>query len=682
MKYSTLNEIPSSREMINTFRGYNHNLNISDGEFYDMKNLTSSFFPIMSPRIKRGYYRMTTDYSVTKEVESTEALTVTINNGKYLTKTNFAETSTIFEFKNGSWKVNNATVTMVQYGITVTGTKTAGDKITVTVASDATTHKLNGLIAKDALCYVDGTKLYINNYEVSGFTLLDSPKQLISMGAYIIIMPDKKYINTQDYTDSGSIDWTYTSSNTVTYELCRVDGTVYENVTVSSDEPGNPNNTDLWIDTSSTPHILKQYSSASATWVDIYTTYVKIKSNNIATGFKQYDAVTISGIDPTITQLKDLEGQTSVIWDAYHDTEGNGADDYIVVVGMLDTVCTQSSSLSVSREMPNMDFIIESGNRLWGCRYGTNKKNEIVNEIYASKLGDFKNWNCFMGLSTDSYIASCGTDGQFTGAITHLGYPLFFKENCLHKVYGTFPSNFQIQNTECRGVMKGAGKSLAIVNETLFYKSRNGVCAYDGSLPVEISSAMGDIHYSGLDTANTDALRNGAISGGQHNKYYISMKSEIDDNWYLFVYDMSTRTWHIEDNVKIDDFCACENELYFIDHDEQRIKTELGSGIKENTDIQWTAESGAIGLAMSDRKYVSNLNIRMSLDLGTRVRFYAQYDSNGEWEHLATITGTHLRSFSVPIIPKRCDHFKLRIVGTGDAKIFSITKTIVRGSDE
>ena len=93
------------------------------------------------------------------------------------------------------------------------------------------------------------------------------------------------------------------------------------------------------------------------------------------------------------------------------------------------------------------------------------------------------------------------------------------------------------------------------------------------------------------------------------------------------------------------------------------------------------AESGVIGTVSPDRKYVSRLNIRMSLDIGSRVYINAQYDSCGEWVHLGTMTGTSLRSFTVPIRPKRCDHFRLRIVGEGDAKIYSISKTIEQGSD-
>ena len=605
MRFSTLTEIPSSRGVVDVFGGYNHNIRIADGEFYDMKNMTSANYPVLSPREKRG----------------------------------------LFTYPS------------------------------------TTTHKTNGIIAKDSLCYVDGTKLYVNNYAVEGLTLTDDPKQLVSMGAYIVIFPDKKYVNTKNLTDYGNIEAEFTTASTVSYEMCRIDGTIYSGVPTSIEEPSNPSNNDYWIDTSSTPHTLKQYSAASSVWTPIATTYIRISSPNIASSFKQYDGVKISGFDSTITQLKDLEGKTSVLWDAHHDEDGNGAGDYLVVVGFIDAIATQATSLTLSRTMPLLDFVIESGNRLWGCRYGEDINGNIVNEIYASKLGDFKNWNCFMGLATDSYTASCGTDGQWTGAITHLGYPLFFKENCVHKVYGNLPSNYQVQTTACRGVMKGAGNSLAIVNETLFYKSKYGVCAYDGSLPTEVSTSFGDIHYMAVDNESTDPLRNGAVAGSHNNKYYISMKSEVDSKWYLFVFDVNLGLWHKEDNTRVDAFCSCDGKMYFIDNADKLIKTVQASGSSYEPNVDWMIESGVLGTSIPDKKYISRLLVRLALTLGAEVCFYIQYDSIGEWKHISTLRGTTLRSFSFTIRPKRCDHFRLRIVGKGDAKIFSITKTLEQGSD-
>lgn len=595
MKLSKLNELPTSRDMIDVFGGYNHNLRIREGEFYDMTNLTSADYPVLSPRPKRGIYASPTNPT--------------------------------------------------------------------------------GLIAKDALCYVDGANFVINGYKVD-MGLNNEPKTLISMGAYVIIMPDKKYINTQkneadDAFDHGNIEAeAVISSGTVKFSLCKVDGTAFKNkdadgveveVPSGATAPENPNNLDYWIDTSSTPCVIKQYSSTSAQWTSVATTYIKISSPNIGKAFEVNDGVIISGI--TIESLKDLNN-TMIVWDK--------GDGYIVVTGILEKEFTQevteANPIKIERRMPNMDFIIESGNRLWGCRYGIALNGEVVNEIYASKLGDFKNWHCYAGISTDSYAATVGTDGQFTGAVTHMGYPIFFKENNMHKVYGNYPANYQIQTTACRGVQVGCSKSLAIVNETLFYKSRSAICAYDGSLPVEMSSALGDVTYSD------------AVAGVLGNKYYISMKDAVGE-YHLFVYDASKGMWHREDNTQAVDFCNCRGNLYYIDYDDNKIRSVIGEGSTDTTRVKWSAETGFIGTDLPDKKYISRLVVRLSLEAGSSVVLSIEYDSLGAWEHLFTMDGTSLKTFSVPIKPKRCDHLRLRIDGEGNAKIFSITKTIEQGSD-
>ena len=578
MEYPTLNVKQKSRQMTDAFLGYNHNLRIGDGEFYDMKNMTSDRYPILTPRGRRGVYKE---------------------------------------------------------GISATG-----------------------LIAKKNLCYVDGSAFVIGDERIE-MELSDSTKDLISMGAYVIIMPDRKYINTVKTADHGDIDATFTTTADVSFTLCTLTGDAYyeEGKEPPQDDtaPTDPENGDLWIDTSSTPHTLKKYSKANEMWVSIATTYIKIKSTGIGASFNQYDGVKLSGLEG---ELEGLNG-SHALW---------GCDtDEIIITGMLDKVTTHTG-ITISRKMPIMDFIVESNNRLWGCRYGADEDGNTVNEIYSCKQGDFKNWNCFMNLSTDSYTASCGTDGPFTGAITHLGYPLFFKENFIHKVYGNYPANYQIQSTACRGVQRGSHNSLAIVNETLFYKSINAVCAYDGSLPVEMSTALGEIRYSD------------AVAGAHGNKYYITMKSK-DGMYHLFVYDTAKAMWHKEDNIHADCFCSYMNEMYCIDHDTKQIITLLGSGTPDSKKVAWMVETGLIGMSLPDMKYISRLLVRMSLEVGAKVEISIQYDSIGDWEQVCQMTVTSLRSFAIPVRPRRCDHFRIRIEGEGECKIYSITKTIEQGSD-
>lgn len=590
MKFPKLAEQPTSRSITDVFAGYNHNLRIGDGEFYDEENMCSDNYPLLSVRRQRGVY-----------------------------------------------------------------------------ASPAAPQ---GLIAKDALCYVDGSKFVINGRAIEmdlSTAAAKCPKSLISMGAYVIIMPDKKYINTVETNDRGSIEASYQSMAGVRFSLCTAEGAGVEAV-ASAAAPEKPSNGAYWLDTSGEKHTLKVYSSAAGIWTSVATTYVKISATGIGAQFGQYDGVTIAGI--TKKAVKDLNG-SAVIW--------SKADDYIVVVGLLDAAVEQTAeegAITVKRTMPDMDFVVESGNRLWGCKYGY-VDGKAINEIYASKLGDFKNWNCYMGISTDSYTASCGTDGPWTGAITHLGYPLFFKENCLHKVYGTFPSNFQIQTTTCRGVQKGSARSMAIVNEVLYYKSRGGVCAYDGSLPAEISAAFGEESYSD------------AVGGGHRNKYYISQK-DSGGVWHLFTYDTRLGVWHREDNTHAEAWCSCRDEMYYIDASDKKIRTVLGSGTKETAAVPWKVETGTIVALTSsskypdriaNKKYVGRMLIRMALDPGATMQAYIQYDSGG-WEKLWSMTGKNLRTFAFPVRPHRCDHFRLKLTGTGGAKIYSITKTLEQGSDE
>lgn len=240
----------------------------------------------------------------------------------------------------------------------------------------------------------------------------------------------------------------------------------------------------------------------------------------------------------------------------------------------------------------------------------------------------------------------------------------------MHKVYGNYPANYQVQTTTCRGVQKGCSKSLAIVNEILYYKSRAAICSYDGSLPVEISTALGDEVYSD------------AVAGVLRNKYYISMK-DANGEYHLFVYDTLKGMWHREDNAQAEAFCNCDGELYYIDSTNlpMQIKTVRGTGIPDTKPIKWSATTGIIGAESPDKKYLSRIVLRGSLEVGTKLYLQAMYDSSGTWEQIFSMSAATLKTFTIPIRPKRCDHLRLRFIGEGDAKIFSITKTFEQGSD-
>ena len=467
-----------------------------------------------------------------------------------------------------------------------------------------------GLIAKDTLCYVDG-KSFVMGDETIDLNLsveaADCPKQLVSMGAYVIIWPDKVYINTRNPEDRGSLDARFTSTGTVTVKPCNEAGE-------ETDTPA----------------------------------YLRIEAAGIGKDFQVYDGVEISGCEA-------FSGSAVVY--------GRG-DDYLIVGGSGENA-TQETPITVARRSPPMDFVTECGNRLWGCRYGPDETGNFVNRIYASKLGDFKNWNCFMGLSTDSYAASCGSDGPFTGAVSYFGAPLFFKEKGIHKVFGSYPATFGVQFTACRGVQQGCHRSLAIVADTLFYVSRGAVCAYDGSLPVEISRNLGQFSCVG------------AAGGAYGSKYYLSVQGQT--NWNLYVYDGFHGIWHREDALQAHAFCTLQGQLYCIDGENCNILCLTGGTIPAEQTVRWMAETGELGFQYPDGKSLSGLILRLQLDKGARLVISACYDSEETFEELATVFGTSLRSFEIPVRPRRCDHFRLKLEGEGSGRVYAITRVIRKG---
>lgn len=590
MRLPDLIEIPSSREIISEFRGYNHRLRIVDGEFYDMKNLTSDHYPVLSPRGKRGVYK------------------------------------------------NN-------------------------------TNKISGLLSKDKLCYVMGDTFYYGDKDM--ITSLDpsSEKTVVGMGAYALIFPDMKYVNIKDENDSGDM-----LGKTVTvkprgnidddgvYKLvsfCDNEGIVIgaftDDVSTLAGEgiyydydAGKIYNKNTELEISESP-LCMRFSDVEA--------YAELNEGDRI----EISEMGIEEFNGRYIVVKKIAPPVSAIVCEFKDVPQ--ADD----PNWWKPGYRERNEFTITQLMPICDTdIIESHNRLWGCRYGKNLDNEFVNEIFASKLGSFKEWYCLEGTSQDSYYASVGSDGVFTGAIEYGGTPIFFKERCMHRIYGDYPATYQVQTIACSGVQDGCGKSLAIVNSVLFYKARDGIYAYDGSVPVCISEPLGDL--SKYKTA---------VGCAVGLKYYVSM-TDFDGKSDMFVYDTSRGMWHKEDSPVITEMVSHNGNGYFLTTEGESSVIYTVNG-NEESDVAWMAETGIIGVDDPDTKYISRLDVRMLLTVGTRVTISIQYDSSGEWEHVYTATGINLQSFSVPIRARRCDHFRLRIQGRGDAKIFALCKNVEQG---
>lgn len=340
-------------------------------------------------------------------------------------------------------------------------------------------------------------------------------------------------------------------------------------------------------------------------------------------------------------------------------------DDYIIVAGLIRRNLTLAGTLKAELKIPDLDYITESNNRLWGCSYAS-ADGVLTNEIRACALGDFRNWYLFEGTSMDSYVASIGSDGKFTGAATMRGTPLFFKEGFLHRISGTEPSNFALNTTVCRGVQEGSWRSLAMVGELLCYKSPMDVMAYDGSVPYPIGEKLGrERRYEAIGAAYLD-------------KYYLSMRTQ-NMRRSLYVYDTVKQLWHKEDDGDVQLMANAGGVLYIVKNNEL-MSAGGQTGVYEEP-FQWEAKFGVFGLTDPDQKYVSRFNIRANLAAGAEMTMLIQYDSDGVWHKMGTMHTAVTRTFLLPIVPRRCDHMQVIIRGKGDAKIYSVSRTYQRGGD-
>ena len=523
---------------------------------------------------------------------------------------------------------------------------------------DNTFTKLQAIIAKDALYWVDNGTLYANGYP-TGLTGLQTEHetQLVSMGAYICIFPDKKYINTQDLTDYGNMGAKWVYSGPVTYTMCNSNGEYYNNISKGATEPPDPTNGQIWIDTESGS--TKRYSISTATWVVLETVYTRVDfttKGQIGELFKELDGVEISGL-----YYDDLNGSKIL----YHIGGGGEVNDYVVLVGIQDEKTTHEGEMSIVREIPDMDFVCEAQNRLWGCFYG-NDGTKNINEIYCCALGDFRNWSQYLGISTDSWRGSRGSDGPWTGCINYLGTPTFFKENVIHPVSVSPVGAHQIDDIPARGVQQGSHRSLAIVNETLYYKARTGIVAYQGGMPGDVSMALGEERYYK------------AAAGVFGYRYFISMQ-DSGGQWHLFCYDASKGLWMHEDDLHAELFARVDDELYCIA--DNRIVALNGTVGTPEKNVEWLAETGIQYYMTTDRKYVSRYSIMLKADLETRLQIYIEYDSSGVWTYAGEVLIETTSTITIPVRPRRCGHLRLRLEGRGNIRIFTISRLLQKGSD-
>lgn len=566
MRLPMLEDVRAQRTGVSSFGGYNHTPGVKENQFFDMVNMSSDEFPLLSPR---------KPYVHVRNVGYPEAL-----------------------------------------------------------------------YAHNKLCWIADNGFY---YDGVRYGNAPDSSQLVGMGAYVTVWRDKQLYcadtGTYEAMDirrgiAGRYHTAETEMMVFTLEPEENDYTEEERSVPRSFHVG---------DTVELRYLDVDWSRPDGNLVVERTLYLKVVRTNTEDGA---DRVWFEADNDFWTHLMELEEMIR---------DGTG-----------EAIGYTSTGLRLSRKVPDMDFVCEWNNRLWGC-------SSEKHELYASALGDPYNWNVFEGTSQDSYILTIGSTGEFTGICAYGGGLLLFKENCIHRLYGTSPSNYQLTTLVCDGVQKGCERSICERNGILYYVSQYGVCAYSGSYPTVISGDLGNVEYTE------------ASAGVWQNKVYFCMKAaahscypdEIKgEHWEILVFDAERGCWHKEDELHAVCFAAFENRLYFLNAENRSLYVAAADDTFPTSDkVHWFVRTGKQCSQLPDNKTVSKIQVKATVFSGARLCIELRYDSGERWEKYYEQISHRKMCYTIPIIPRRCDHFEIRISGTGEVLVHSLARELEQGSE-
>ena len=336
-----------------------------------------------------------------------------------------------------------------------------------------------------------------------------------------------------------------------------------------------------------------------------------------------------------------------------------------------------ADGMTIERKAPeNVRFICSYQNRIWA--------NNGSNEIMCCARGNPFVWYRYEGNALDSWAATIGGDGAFTGCIDY-GYPLFFKDNRMFRVTGTRPSNFGYDEYSIKGIRNGCHDSAVIVNDVLYYQSIDGIYAYNTSTPVCVSEKV----YKNWQKGKACRFR---------DKYYIAVTEDTENR--LYCYDTASGIWHREDMGEseirylypgryLDGYE--EYMTVYTDCDEENYTGYTVSSAEDyvygkEDPVVWSFETTDLLASELENKYLKGIyiNCRVYPEEENEIEISVQYDGDGEWCSLASIGSQRGESRSMwykyPTAGKRCENLKIKAEGVGKAVIYNITLEFETGS--
>ena len=169
-----------------------------------------------------------------------------------------------------------------------------------------------------------------------------------------------------------------------------------------------------------------------------------------------------------------------------------------------------------------------------------------------------------------------------------------------------------------------------------------------------------------------------AVGGTDGERYYISMRTEKGD-WELYVFDTLRAIWLREDATHALDWAYLDGTLYFLDGATGKLMT-TGQDYSEEGLVNWSATLCQMDETSHGRKCYSKLYLRADLDAGAWLKVEISTDGK-PFRQVFSTHNERAKTLQVPILPVRCDNFRIRLSGKGGCLVKSIIREFALGSE-
>ncbi len=466
-------------------------------------------------------------------------------------------------------------------------------------------------------------RFYYQGEGLDGPYILDGEKSIVDFNGKICIFPDKICYDYLPDPDTGEVS-KFALSMETTMEISGV-----------------------------------QFYSSYDTLTGVYRAYLQ-KAGTDFSRFKAGDSLCISGCSVTKNNTVTLDGRKSyapsdAIVSAVVESVESSRLNLLLFnkQGGYATFqnTTESGAVTIKVSIPDMDHVCVHNNRLWG----TAKNGEY---IYASKLGDCRNFHSFQGLSEDSWYGRIGTPGEFTGICSYRSAVVAFKRECIHHVYGDAPRNFSIPKQTLGGCLDG--RSIRELDGVLYYLSPTGFSVYSGGEPYGVSHQLQGKNYCQA-AAGTDGRR------------YIAAAYTEAGECDVLVYDPLCGVWYREDNTPYLGFVSMGGKLYGATED------TVWAFCQGEERVEWSMTTTPITYASMQHKGVNCFWLRLEREGDAQIRVEISHDGGAFQTCGELSSGSGFGVRRIPVRFRNCDSFQVRISGIGNVVLHDLEITTHQG---